>query len=54
MTPEDYEAWIERSEGDLTPVVDLIVSDIPDRRGNFTCLALTELGAYISLGQVAN
>jgi hypothetical protein len=54
MTPEDYAAWIERSEADLAPVVRLIVSGIPDRRGNFTCLAMTELGSYISLSQVAN
>jgi hypothetical protein len=51
MIPDD---WMEVHEAELTAILFLEVSDIPHRRGNFTCLARTESGAYIPLGQVAN
>ncbi|MDA0162183.1 hypothetical protein OM076_18065 [Solirubrobacter ginsenosidimutans] len=51
MSPDE---WTDHVEANVTPVVGLIVCDIPDRRGNFTCLAVTERGSYISLSQVAN
>ena len=51
MSPEE---WLHHLEANVTPVVGLVVSDIPDRRGNLTCLAMTALGSYISLSQVAN
>ncbi|HEY6890811.1 MAG TPA: hypothetical protein VI300_23605 [Solirubrobacter sp.] len=51
MSPEE---WTDHVEADVTAVVGLVVSNIPDRRGNFTCLAVTARGSYISLSQVAN
>ena len=51
MNPED---WMNVAEGELTPVVRIIVSESVDRRGNYTCLAVTGLGVMVSMGQVAN
>ena len=57
MTPFE---WLDEDEFDdaaesaLSPVLALIVSDVVDRRGNYTCLATTAVGTMVSLGQVAN
>jgi hypothetical protein len=51
MNPED---WMDVAEANLTPVVRMIISESVDRGGNYTCLAVTDLGIMVSMGQVAN
>ena len=51
MSPEE---GMVLDDADLQLVTGVIIDESVDRRGNYTCLAVTGLGAMISMGQVAN
>ena len=41
---------LDLDETDLAPIVRLVVGDSVDRRGNLTCLAVTNAARIITLG----
>jgi hypothetical protein len=48
-----FDQWTEWANADLSPVVSVSVSDEVDRRGNYTLLAQTAVGKFVSLAPVA-
>lgn len=45
---------LDLDETDLVPIVGLVVGDSVDRRGNLTCLAVTNGDRVIALGYTTN
>ncbi len=45
---------LDLDETDLAPIVRLVIGDAVDRRGNLTCLAVTNGARIIALGHTTN
>ena len=45
---------LDLDETDLVPIVGLVLGDSVDRRGNMTCLAVTNGTRIIALGYTTN
>ena len=45
---------LDLNETDLAPIVRLVIGEVVDRRGNLTCLAVTNGNRIIALGYTAN
>ena len=45
---------LDLDQTDLAPIVRLVIGDSVDRRGNVTCLAVTNGARLISLGHTTN
>mgnify|MGYP001439556978 CR=1 FL=1 len=45
---------LDLDETDLAPIVRLVIGTTVDRRGNLTCLAVTNEARIIALGATAN
>jgi len=45
---------LDLDETDLAPIVRVVVGDSVDRRGNLTCLAVTNAARIITLGYTTN
>lgn len=45
---------LDLDETDLAPIIRLVVGESVDRRGNLTCLAVTNENRTIALGHTTN
>jgi hypothetical protein len=45
---------LDLHETDLAPIIRVVVGDCVDRRGNLTCLAVTNEDRIITLGHTTN